>query len=88
MTTRETTALITSRDEMIELINAEILEYTGTPYKFGYTENVFFIGGRVWHEFKILDDTQLLMYAFLDDKGGVHTVNELDEARNFEFPEM
>ena len=83
MTTRETTALLDSRDKMVESINAEILEYTGSPIPFGFTENVFFLGGRVWHEFKILDDTQLLMYAFLDDRGGVHTVNELDDARAF-----
>jgi hypothetical protein len=71
---------------MTPLIEAEIIEHTGKPYGFGFTDNVFLLGGRVWHEFKMLDGTELLLFAYLDDLQGLHVVNELDEARDFSFP--
>lgn len=88
MATSTTKALLIEQDEMVSAIQEEIIEFTGSPISFGFTENIFFIHGRVWHEFKIHDDTQLLMYAFIDDRDNLHTVNELSEARDFVFPEM
>lgn len=86
MSTTATKALFLEQDEMVSAIQEEIIEYTGSPISFGFTENIFFVHGRVWHEFKLLDATQLHMYAFLDDEGGVRTVNELDEVERFTFP--
>jgi hypothetical protein len=77
-----TRALLEEQDQMVKKIQEEIVEFTGSAIPFGFTENVFLINNRVWHEFKILDDTQLLMYAFLRLDGTVLTVNALDEARD------
>lgn len=83
MTTRETTAVIHSREALIPLIEAEIIEYTGKPYGFAFTEKMFFFNALVWHEFMILDGDNLLLYAYLDDRGTLHTVREIDEAQTF-----
>ena len=85
MTTRETTAILHTQDLLTPLIEAEIIEYTGKPYGFGFTQNLFFVNLRTWHEFKMLDGTELLMYAFLDDRGTLHTVNEVEDMTHFDM---
>jgi hypothetical protein len=86
MSSISTSAIFIEQDKMVSAIQEEIIEHTGKPYGFGFTENLFMFSGRVWHEFKMLDGTELLMYAYLDDHDGLHTVNELDEAKDFSFP--
>jgi hypothetical protein len=85
MSTRETTAILDAQDVLTGGIKEEMREQNGKAYPFGFTENLFYLGGRVWHEFKMTDDNTLL-YGFVDDRDGVHVVQDLDEARDFSFP--
>jgi len=85
MTARETTALLSTRDTLTPLIEAEIIEYTGKPYGFRFTKAVFLINSRVWHEFTILDGDNLRLFAYLDDRGTCHSVGEIEEAYTFTF---
>jgi len=71
------------QDRLVKVINDEMIEYTGKPVPFGFTQNLFLVNDRLWHEIKLEDGT--LLYTFLRGNGlsGI-VVQEKEEMSTWE----
>lgn len=80
--TEETAELIVERAKMRAGINEELIEFTGKPAEFIWTDKILTAkNGRKWHEFKIID-TKLIAFASLNEKGFVDVVAEYGDINN------
>ena len=78
-----TNSIRQEQDRLIKVINDEMIEHTGELVPFGFTENLFVVNERLWHEIKLEDGT--LLYAFLRGNGlsGI-VVQEKEEMSTWE----
>ena len=79
MSARETTAIVTAREDI-----RTILENEEDAEDFHFTGVMHFIGNRVWHEI-LIDEPKILAYAFIDNFKKVHVAAGLDDAAAFDF---
>lgn len=77
MTYENAEQILEQRAQLRPSINEEMIEFTGKPLDFIWTDKVFFKGYRLWHEFKIIGEN-LIMYAALGPAGAI-VVNEVEE---------
>lgn len=79
MSTRETSAILTAREEITTSLENE--EYAEDFY---FTGKIHFVGNRVWHEI-ILTEANILVYGYVDNEKKAHIAADLTEAATFYF---
>lgn len=77
MSAQAANAIINEQD-----LIAKVLREEDPNEKFGFTEKVYFVECRVWHEI-LVTEGNFLIFAHVDDFGAVHTVGDFDEMRLF-----
>lgn len=74
--------VIVERAKLRPAITAEMVEFTGRPIDFIWTDRVFFGSNKFWHELKVIGENTLF-YAAIPPWGGALVVNELDEINQY-----